>query len=80
MSGIAKEAGVSVPHLARLVYTRLFYRETRASIQRHIDVRRLLDAAHPITNQVQVHQDDIDLVVAIPRLTGGELARRPWSR
>jgi transcriptional regulator GlxA family with amidase domain len=38
---IAQEMRISVPYLSRLVY-----RETRVSVQRHVDVRRLLDAAH----------------------------------
>ena len=41
VAAIAYEIGISVPCLSRLVYA-----ETGASIQRHVDARRLLHAAH----------------------------------
>ena len=41
VTAIACEMGISVPYLSRLVYA-----ETGVSIQRHVDARRFLHAAH----------------------------------
>jgi len=41
VKGIAQQMRISVRYLSRLVY-----RETRVPVQRHVDVRRLMDAAH----------------------------------
>ena len=53
MAAIAQEMRLSVPYLSRLVF-----RETRVSVQRHVDVRRLLDAAH-LLSKTFLTVDDI---------------------